>query len=137
MDEDARQTDPQYSLHAGMQRRRHDADPASQGERILRARHGSVRADLQGLEGFGARDGDLGAPLHHGRTAPGEIFPANIPEDPEEAGRTVLERLADRRLVHEGWPEAARVTTPFVPAKAGTQSYESSALRTGFPLTRE
>ena len=51
---------------------------------------------------LGAGDGDLGAPLHHGRAAPGEIFPADLPEDPEEAGRAVLDRQPDRRLVHEG-----------------------------------
>ena len=42
---------------------------------VLRAGDGPVRADLQGRQGLGAGDGDLGAPLHHGRAAPGEIFP--------------------------------------------------------------
>ena len=36
------------------QRRRHDADPAPQGERILRTGDGPVRADLQGRQGLGA-----------------------------------------------------------------------------------
>ena len=45
--QDARQADPQCALHAGMQRRRHDADPASQGVGILRPRARSVRADLR------------------------------------------------------------------------------------------
>ena len=36
--EDPHQADRQRALHAGMQRRRHDADPASQGQRIFRPR---------------------------------------------------------------------------------------------------
>ena len=49
--EDARQADRQHPLHAGMQRRRDDADPASQGERIPRPRHRPVRAALQRCAG--------------------------------------------------------------------------------------
>ena len=35
-------------------------------------------------KGSARGDGDFGAPLHHGRAAPGEIFPQDLPEDPEE-----------------------------------------------------
>ena len=45
MAEDPRQADRQHALHAGVQRRGDDADPASQGVGILRSRHGSVRTD--------------------------------------------------------------------------------------------
>ena len=106
--EDARQADPQHSLHAGMQRRRHDADPAPQGERVLRAGDGPVRADLQGRQRLGAGDGDFGASLHHGRAAPRQIFPQDFREDPQEEGRAVLDRRADRRLVRQGRPEGVR-----------------------------
>ena len=41
------QADRQRALHPGMQRRRDDADPASQGVGILRPRHRPVRADLR------------------------------------------------------------------------------------------
>ena len=46
--EDAQRADRQHALHAGMQRRRHDADPASQGVGISRPRDRPVRADLRG-----------------------------------------------------------------------------------------
>ena len=55
--QDPRQADPQRALHPGMQRRRHDADPASQGVGILRARARPVRADLRGRRRFGAHHG--------------------------------------------------------------------------------
>ena len=70
--------------------------------RILRAGDRPVRADLQGRQGLGPGDGDFGAPLHHGRAAPGQIFPQDLREDPEEEGRAVLDRRADRGLVQEG-----------------------------------
>src|SRR6185312_16686996 len=92
-----------------MQRRRHDAYPASQGVGVLRARHRPVRADLQGRQGFGTGHGDLGAPLHHGRAAPREILPENLREDPEEERCFVLERLADPRLVPESRPQSAAI----------------------------
>ena len=53
--EDAHQADRQHPLHPGMQRRRDDADPASQGVGILRSRDRSVRADLRGRSGLRAR----------------------------------------------------------------------------------
>ena len=98
--EDARQADPQHPLHAGMQRRRHDADPASQGVGVFRSRARPVRADLCGLGGRRARDGAGAAPLHHGRGAPARAFPSGDRTDGVAAERPVLDRLADRRLVH-------------------------------------
>ena len=53
-------------------------------------------------KGSRAGDGDCGAPLHHGRAAPGEIFPQDLREDPQEEGRAVLDRRADRGLVRQG-----------------------------------
>ena len=118
------QADPEHSLHAGMQRRRHDADPAPQGERVLRAGDRPVRADLQGRQGLGPGDGDLGAPLHHGRGAPRQIFPQDLREDQEEEGRLVLHRRADRGLVQEGRAGGAVIHTPSCPAlcRASTPS---------------
>src|SRR5262249_39723218 len=83
-----------------------------------------------------------GAPLHHGRPAPGEIFPQDLREDPQEARRAVLDRLADRGLVHEGRPEGGVAThdakkqpSPPVPAKAGTRGDTLFATRIAcFPL---
>src|SRR6185437_8973844 len=48
----------------------------------------------------------------HGRAAPGEIFPHDLREDPQEEGRAVLDRIADRRLVHEDRSEGAVRTLP-------------------------
>src|SRR5271165_974338 len=45
--QDPHQTDRQSPLHTGMQRRRDDADPAPQGERILRSGDRSIRAALR------------------------------------------------------------------------------------------
>src|SRR5262249_17769537 len=74
--------------------------------------------------GDGARDGDFGASLHHGRTAPREIFPKDLRKDPQEEGRAVLDRLADRGLVHEGWTEGDLVL-PLTQAKARVQRKKS------------
>ena len=41
-----------------------------------------------------------------------EIFPQDLREDPEEEGRAVLDRRADRRLVQEGRAEGAVVHIP-------------------------
>ena len=100
--EDARQADPQRALHAGMQRRRHDADPASQGLGIFRPRARPVRADLRGCGRRRARDGAGAASLHPGRAAPAEIFPPGDRADRGAQGRAVLDRRADRRLVCRG-----------------------------------
>src|SRR5580658_4407737 len=107
MAEDARQADPQPALHAGMQRRGDDADPASQGVGILRARARSVRADLCGRRGFSAHHGAIGSPLHHGRAASRQIFPQDIRGNPQKARRAVLDRRANRRLVHRRRAESA------------------------------
>ena len=91
--------DRQRALHAGMQRRRHDADPASQGVGILRPRDRPVRADLRRRGGFRARHGAGGASLHHGRAASAEIFPPHLRDHPEEVRRRVHDRRTDSRLV--------------------------------------
>ncbi len=96
------EADPQRALHAGMQRRRHDADPASQGVGIFRPRARPVRADLRGRGRRRARDGAGAASLHHGRAAPAEIFPPHFRNHPEKARRCVLDRRADPRLVPFG-----------------------------------
>ena len=44
-----------------------------------------------------------------------EIFPQDLREDPEEEGRAVLDRRADRGLVQEGRPGRAVVHTPSWP----------------------
>src|SRR6185437_586475 len=60
-----------------------------------------------GRQGLGAGDGDFGASLHHGRAAPYQILPQDLREDPQEEGRAVLDRRADRRLVRQDRPEGA------------------------------
>ena len=68
--ENPRQADRQPALYARMQRRRHDADPASQGVGIFRPRARPVRADLCRFRRLGPRHGALDPSLHHGRAAP-------------------------------------------------------------------
>ena len=72
--QDPHPADRQPALHAGMQRRGDDADPASCGGRILSARDRSVRAALSRCAPIGADHGAGRAPLHHGRAASHEIF---------------------------------------------------------------
>ena len=97
--EDARGADRQCALHAGMQRRRDDADPASQGVRISRPRHRPVRAAQSRCPQLRARDGDRRAPLHHGRAASPQILPRRDRAYPRRRRRRVLDRRADPRLV--------------------------------------
>ena len=68
-------------------------------------------------EGRRPRDGAGGASLHHGRAAPAEIFPQDLREHPQENRRAVLDRRADRRLVHEGRAEGAGITIIPGPAR--------------------
>jgi hypothetical protein len=101
-----RQADCQPALHAGMQRRRDDADPASQGERVPRPRRRPVRPALRRCAALRARHGARRAPLHHGCAAPPQIFPQRPRAYPEIPRRRVLDRRADPRLV----PRAATLT---------------------------
>src|SRR5262249_41012464 len=105
MAEAPRQADPQPSLYAGMQRCRHDADPAPQGIGILRPRARSIRADLCRLGSLRARHGAVDASLHHGCAAPPEISAPHFRSHSQEAGRAVLDRSAYRRLVGRSRPE--------------------------------
>ncbi len=97
--QDPHQAHRQRALHAGMQRRRHDADPASSGGRVSQPRHRPVRADPPRRGQIGARDGAGGASLHHGRAPPSALFPRGTAAHPQQVGRAVLDRRADPRLV--------------------------------------
>ena len=98
--EDARQADRQRALHAGMQRRRHDADPAPQGVGILRARARSVRTDLcrrgrsrRASWRWSVHPYIMGAPHRL------KYFRRVFEVIRKQAGRAVLDRRADFRLV--------------------------------------
>src|SRR5688572_15133157 len=90
--QDAHQADRQHPVHAGMQRRGDDADPAPRGGRVLPPRHRPVRADLRRLARLSARDGPGRASLHHGRGAPREVLPARARGHAQARGRAVLDR---------------------------------------------
>jgi hypothetical protein len=78
---------------------RHDADPAPQGVRIQRPRAGPVRTDLRRCRHVGPRHGFGRAPLHHGRTAPAEVFPPRTRNDAAKERRDILDRRTDHGLV--------------------------------------
>ena len=105
--ENPRQADRQRPLHAGMQRRRDDADPASQGAEY----HDRAIDQFEQLYSDARRSARVmalvAAPLHHGRAAPAQIFPPALEHIREQDDVAVLDRRADPGLVCECRAEGA------------------------------